>query len=168
MSIVPQRFDERELRNVLGTFVTGVTVVTTRDKSGTPHGVTANSFSSVSIDPPLILWSQSLTSRSYPAFSECDHFVVNILADDQASLSNHFARKSEDKFQAIDYEDGLFGAPVLPGAAAWLECVKVATYPGGDHTIYLGRVEHFTNARRRPLVFGTGQYLMTSPHLFAA
>ncbi|MBY4708071.1 flavin reductase family protein [Ralstonia insidiosa] len=168
MNIVPQRFDERELRNVLGTFVTGVTVVTTRDEAGTPHGVTANSFSSVSLDPPPILWSQSLTSRSYPAFRESDHFVINILADDQVGLANHFAGKSEDKFHAIDHEDGLFGAPVLPGAAAWLECLKVAAYPGGDHTIYLGRVERFTNARRRPLVFGAGEYLMTSPHLFAA
>lgn len=168
MKNVPQPFDERALRNALGTFVTGVTVVTTRDKAGTPHGVTANSFSSVSLDPPLILWSQALTSRSYSAFRESDHFVINILADDQVSLANHFARKSEDKFQAIDYEDGLFGAPVLPGAAAWLECLKVAMYPGGDHTIYLGRVERFASACRRPLVFGEGRYLMTAPHQIAA
>lgn len=162
-----QPFDTRDLRNVLGNFVTGVTVVTTRDKDGRPHGVTANSFSSVSLDPPLVLWSQSLSSRSFPAFRESDHFVVNMLADDQIAISNHFARSGEDKFQSVAHQDGGCGAPILPGAAAYLECTKVATYPGGDHVIYLGKIERFVNAFRRPLAFGAGKYMVTSAHELA-
>ncbi|WP_454727216.1 MULTISPECIES: flavin reductase [Cupriavidus] len=160
-------FDARELRGVLGNFVTGVTVVTTRDATGKPHGVTANSFSSVSLDPPLILWSQSLSSNSYPAFRESDHFVVNILADDQVAVSNHFAKSGHDKFDAVEYEDGHHGVPVLPGSAAYLECTKMATYPGGDHVVYLGKIERFLNARRRPLAFGAGKYMVASSHELA-
>ncbi|WP_454733717.1 MULTISPECIES: flavin reductase [Cupriavidus] len=167
MHAATEPLDARELRDVLGNFVTGVTVITTRDPSGKPHGVTANSFSSVSLDPPLILWSQSLSSRSFPAFRESDHFVVNILADDQTAISNHFAKSGDDKFASIDYEDGHRGAPVLPGSAAYLECTKVATYPGGDHVVYLGKIERFVNALRRPLAFGAGKYMVTSSHELA-
>ncbi|WP_439687759.1 hypothetical protein MNJPNG_23550 [Cupriavidus oxalaticus] len=158
-----QALDKRALRNVLGTFVTGVTVVTTRDEGGAEYGVTVNSFSSVSLDPPLILWSQALMSRSYPAFRDSDHFVINILADDQADISDRFAGSGDDKFRGVYYERSKRGAPRLAGAAAWLECEKVATYPGGDHVIYIGRVEHFANALRRPLVFGAGKYMVATP-----
>ena len=157
-------FDKRELRNVLGTFVTGVTVVTTRDAGGKAYGVTANSFSSVSLDPPLVLWSQSVSSSSHPAFRDSDHFTVNILADDQVQLSNHFAKSADDKFTGIAHSDGIGGAPVLHGAAAHIECVKVATYPGGDHVVYLGRVERITAGGRRPLAFGQGRYMVPYAH----
>lgn len=157
-------FDARELRSVLGTFVTGVTVVTTRDAAGKRHGVTANSFSSVSLDPPLVLWSQSVSSRSHPAFRDTGHFIVNILADDQVSLSDHFARSADDKFIGIDCTEGLGGAPLLRGAAAHIECLKVATYPGGDHVVYLGRVERITQGSRRPLAFGQGRYMVPYAH----
>lgn len=157
-------FDKRQLRNVLGTFTTGVTIVTTCDGEGVCHGVTANSFSSVSLDPPLVLWSQALTSRSFPAFRDSEHFAVNILADDQVSISNHFAKSQEDKFSGIEHSPGLGGAPVLHGTVAHLECVKVATYPGGDHVVYLGRVERVGHSNRRPLAFGSGRYVVPIAH----
>lgn len=157
-------FDKRELRNVLGTFVTGVTVVTTRAADGKAYGVTANSFSSVSLDPPLVLWSQSVSSSSHPGFRDSDHFTVNILADDQVHLSDHFAKSQDDKFSGIAHSDGIGGAPVLHGAAAHIECVKVATYPGGDHVVYLGRVERITQGSRRPLAFGQGRYMVPYAH----
>lgn len=154
----------RQLRDVLGTFVTGVTVVTTCNGDGIAHGVTANSFSSVSLDPPLVLWSQSLSSKSYPAFNESDYFAINILADDQIALSNHFAKSKDDKFSGIDCSIGVGGAPVLTGTAAHLECVKVATYPGGDHVVYMGRVERMSQSHRRPLAFGSGRYMVAYSH----
>ena len=156
--------DKRQLRDVLGTFVTGVTVVTTADAAGKGHGVTANSFSSVSLDPPLVLWSQSMTSRSYPAFRDAEHFAINILADDQIALSNHFAKSAEDKFAAIPHSAGLGGVPVLDGAAAQLECVKVACYPGGDHVVYLGRIERMRRSGGRALAFGSGRYMVAYAH----
>lgn len=157
-------FDSRQLRNVLGTFTTGVTIVTTRDANGVPHGVTANSFSSVSLEPPLVLWSQALTSRSLPAFRDSDHFAVNILAEDQVAFSQHFARQQEDKFANMEYSDGLGGVPVLRGTVAHFECVKVATYPAGDHIIYLGRVERVSHSGRRPLAFAQGRYMVPYAH----
>lgn len=157
-------FDNRQLRDVLGSFTTGVTVVTTRDKDGTPHGVTANSFSSVSLDPPLVLWSQALLSKSYPAFRDSEHFGVNILAENQVALSNHFARSQFDKFSGTPHSLGLGGVPILEGVSAHLECVKVAAYPGGDHVIYMGRVERIKNAGRRPLAFMSGRYMVPYAH----
>src|SRR5262249_46680483 len=96
-------FNTRELRNALGSFATGVTIITTRDRDGKPHGMTANSFSSVSLNPPLVLWSSSLYAQSLPAFQESPHFCVNILAHDQIELSNKFAKQSDDKFLDVDH-----------------------------------------------------------------
>ncbi len=162
----PQRsFDSRELRQVLGSFVTGVTVITTLDAQGCPHGMTVNSFSSVSLDPPLVLWSQSLTAPSHPVFSASERFVVNILADDQMDVSNRFARSGQDKFAATAVEAGLGGVPLIEGCAAHLECRKVHSYPGGDHVVYIGEVERIRRAQQRPpLVFGGGRYLVAQPH----
>jgi flavin reductase (DIM6/NTAB) family NADH-FMN oxidoreductase RutF len=157
-------FDKRELRTVLGSFVTGVTVVTTCTDDGKLYGVTANSFSSVSLDPPLVLWSQAVSSSSHPAFRDTDHFVVNILSDDQVHLSDHFARSKPDKFSGMDFSHGIGGAPLLHGTAAQIECMKVATYPGGDHVVYLGRVERITQGSRRPLAFGHGRYMVPYAH----
>lgn len=157
-------FEPRQLRDVLGTFLTGVTVVTTRDEAGNAHGVTANSFSSVSLDPPLVLWSQSLTSKSYPAFRDSEHFAINILAEDQVAVSNHFAKSREDKFAGIAHSVGIGGVPVLDGVTAHLECVKVAAYPGGDHVVYIGRVERIGQSSRRSLAFGGGKYLAGYSH----
>jgi flavin reductase (DIM6/NTAB) family NADH-FMN oxidoreductase RutF/DNA-binding IclR family transcriptional regulator len=155
-------FDSRELRTTLGAFTTGVTVMTTVDvTTGKRHGVTANSFSSVSLDPPLILWSQSLNSRSYPAFRDGARFVVNIMAHDQAHVSNQFAKAAEDKFVGIATSDGIGGMPIIEGSAAHLECIKVAAWPGGDHVVYLGRVEKIHRAPRKALAYGEGCYMIT-------
>src|SRR5262249_10195493 len=111
-------FNSRELRNALGSFATGVTIITTRDRDGKLHGMTANSFSSVSLTPPLVLWSASLYAQSLPAFQEGNHFVVNILAYDQIELSNKFAKQSDDKFIDVEHIIPESGAPVISGAAA--------------------------------------------------
>ena len=157
-------FDSKQLRNALGAFPTGVTILTTRDAEGELHGVTANSFSSVSLDPPLVLWSKAITSKSYPAFRDSGHFAVNILAEDQLVLSNHFARSVPDKFMGIEHSLGMGAVPVLPGSAAHLECTKVATYPGGDHVVYLGRVERISHSGRRALAFAGGRYAVAYAH----
>lgn len=165
MTTTSDSFNQKQLRSTLGAFVTGVTVITTCDAgSGTLHGVTANSFSSVSLDPPLVLWSQSLTSKSFPAFQNSEHFAINILADDQIELSNHFGKSRDEKFRDIEYDIGIGGIPVLRGTAAHLECVKVATYPGGDHVVYLGRVMGISQSGRRPLAFGGGKYMVAYSH----
>lgn len=156
--------DKRQLRNVLGTFTTGVTVVTTKTPDGKTYGVTANSFTSVSLDPPLVLWSQAVTSKSFDAFQSSDSFAVNILADDQIELSNHFAKSHDDKFSGILHTEGFNGVPVIAGAAAHLECSKVATYPGGDHVLYVGQVERAAHSHRRPLAFSGGRYATPYSH----
>ena len=152
------QIDKRELRNVLGTFITGVTVITTLAPDGSPRGVTVNSFASVSLDPPLVLWSQGLTTHSYPVFRDAERFVVNILADDQVHLSQLFSSHVHDRFGDLEYTSGLGGLPVLAGCSAILECRKVATYPGGDHMVFLGEIENCQRDERRPLAFSAGKY----------
>lgn len=138
----PARASEaRNLREVLGAFPTGVAVVTTVGEAGRPVGLTVNSFNSVSLDPPLILWSLALASPSLAAFRLHDRFAVNILAEDQESLCRQFAMPSADKFLNVPFAFGTFGVPVLRGTAAHIECRTYARYPGGDHEIYLGEVE---------------------------
>jgi flavin reductase (DIM6/NTAB) family NADH-FMN oxidoreductase RutF len=158
------RFDSRELRQVLGAFVTGVTVVTTVDAHGARHGLTANSFSSVSLDPPLVLWSQSTRAPSHAVFERAPRFAINILAEDQVAMSARFASPGIDRFAGLALDEGSGGVPLLPGCSAWLECRVVARFPGGDHTIHVGEVEAIRRARRRPLVFGGGQYLVADAH----
>lgn len=157
-------FDKKQFREVLGTFVTGVTVVTTTGPDGRHYGVTANSFNSVSLDPPLVLWSQSVSTSSYPGFRDSDSFAVNILADDQVHISNHFAKTADNKFQDLQYSLGINNVPLLDGAAATLECTKVAAYPGGDHVVYIGRVARIARHDRRPLAFGGGKYMVAYAH----
>jgi flavin reductase (DIM6/NTAB) family NADH-FMN oxidoreductase RutF/DNA-binding IclR family transcriptional regulator len=157
-------FDQRALRNCLGTYVTGVTIVTTVAPCGTPVGITVNSFSSVSLDPPLVLWSQALCARSFPAFRDAERFVINILAEDQAEISRRFAKAGEDKFANIPIRRGLGGLPIIEGCTAFLECTKSATYPGGDHAVFVGRVENFEHTELKPLAFGGGRYVVTLAH----
>lgn len=162
--VMPTAFDSRELRQVLGSFVTGVTVITTVDANGQRHGLTVNSFSSVSLDPPLILWSQSLTAPSHPVFRDAERFVVNILADDQVAVSNRFARGGDDKFAGCETDPGLGGVPLIRGSAAWLECKRMDCFRGGDHMVFLGQVERIERSARQPLVFGGGRYLVAQAH----
>jgi flavin reductase (DIM6/NTAB) family NADH-FMN oxidoreductase RutF len=156
--------DARELRRVLGAFVTGVTVVTTVDSEGRAFGVTANSFTSVSLDPPLILWNQAVQAPSHPAFRDAPYFAVNILAEDQVWLSQRFSTPRIDRFEGVPVRPGLGGVPLIEGCAAYFECSKEANYAGGDHAIFMGRVENFGHGARKPLVFGNGRYLCAQPH----
>jgi len=164
MTAAAQPFDARELRQVLGSFVTGVTVITTVDPDGRPHGLTANSFSSVSLDPPLILWSQSKTAPSHPVFNAAERFAVNILADDQMDVSNRFARGGAVKFADTPVVPGMGGVPLIQGCSAYLECRRVNSYPGGDHVVFIGQVDRIERHAKQPLVFGGGRYLVAQPH----
>src|SRR5258707_7629698 len=121
-STTAEGFNARELRNALGAFATGVTIVTTRGRDGKLHGMTANSFTSVSLNPPLVLWSSSLYAQSLPAFQEGTHFIVHILAYDQIELSNKFAKQSDDKFVDVEHIIPDSGAPGLTGTARHFEC----------------------------------------------
>jgi flavin reductase (DIM6/NTAB) family NADH-FMN oxidoreductase RutF len=150
--------DSRSLRDALGEFATGVAVVTARAADGQPVGVTINSFASVSLEPPLVLWSLSLQSPSLPVFEACSHYAVNILAADQVELSQRFSQSQNDRFAGIDTTGGAGGTPLLPGCCAWFECRNEVRYPGGDHIILLGYVEDFQRAEKPPLIFHGGQY----------
>ncbi len=162
------KIDPRELRDVLGSFVTGVTIITTLDEDGTPHGLTANSFSSVSLDPPLVLWSQAVSAPSHPVFRNSDRFSVSILAQDQIDLSNKFARSAagpgQSKFDGVKLRKGLGGVPLIEDCAASLECRLIAVYPGGDHVVYLGQVDRIERSNRPPLGFYGGRYVVPFPH----
>jgi flavin reductase (DIM6/NTAB) family NADH-FMN oxidoreductase RutF len=159
--------DPGELRQVLSTFVTGVTVITTLDADGQPQGLTANSFNSVSLDPPLVLWSQGLRARSHPVFRAAERFTVNILADDQIPVSARFAKAGEDKFGPTPVRLGLGGVPLIEGCSAWLECRRVAAHAAGDHMIFIGEVQRIERSGRRPLAFGGGRYLIPQAHDYA-
>ncbi|BAL27102.1 flavin reductase family protein [Azoarcus sp. KH32C] len=150
--------DSRELRNALGHFATGVTVVTTRNAAGAPIGVTINSFASLSLDPPLILWSLAKKSHSLAAFEAAPHFAVHVLAADQRALSDRFARSSDDKFADVRASSGLGDVPLLPHCAAVFQCSVEHCYDGGDHMIVVGRVQRFATDDRPPLLFYRGRY----------
>lgn len=154
----PQKF-----RHCLGQFATGVTVVTA-DAGGTPVGMTVNSFASVSLEPPLILWSIGAASRSYPAFAAAEHFAVNVLADDQIALSRHFSCSGEDKFATVSWRAGVTGSPILAGVAAVFECTKEAEHKGGDHLIIIGRVRRAAHFHRATLLFAQGRYRIAAEH----
>lgn len=156
--------DTRELRRTLGQFATGVTIVTCLAEDGAPVGMTANSFSSVSLDPPLVLWSLDRRARSFPAFSAARHFAFSVLAQDQVELSNRFAQPGVEKFATVDWRPGIAGVPLIPDPAAHFECTQHATFDGGDHLIVVGRVERFVRYDRRALVFAHGRYGAVAPH----
>ena len=150
--------DPRALRDALGCFTTGVTVVTAKSKSGRPYGVTVNSFNSLSLDPPLVLWSLSQHSGSYSAFVEAGHFAVHVLCEGQEHLCLQFARSAIDRFTGIELGEGLGEVPLLPDVAALFECRSLYRYWGGDHVIFIGRVDRCHQwPERKPLVFHQGQ-----------
>jgi flavin reductase (DIM6/NTAB) family NADH-FMN oxidoreductase RutF len=159
-----QDCDPRELRNLLGKFATGVTVITTRTPDGRNVGMTANSFSSVSLDPPLVLWSISRNAPSLADYLSCGHFAINILGADQHDLSGRFARPAPDKFSGVAFKAGEAGVPLLDGVIATLVCRNVTQYEGGDHLIFLGQIEHYRHGTGEPLVFHCGQYRVASEH----
>ena len=135
--------DPRALRHAFGAFMTGVTVVTTRTAAGDPVGFTANSFTSVSLDPPLVLVCLAKTSGNHDVFTTGSGFAVNILSETQKDISNTFARPCDDRFAAVDWHEGPYGAPVLAGVSAWFDCSLFKTVEAGDHVILMGKVEGF-------------------------
>jgi 3-hydroxy-9,10-secoandrosta-1,3,5(10)-triene-9,17-dione monooxygenase reductase component len=150
---------EDEFKNALGRFASGVTVVTLLDNDGRRHGITVSAFSSVSLDPPMILVCIEKTAGSHAAFVETDRFVVNILAADQSSVSDRFAFRHDDKFAGIDFETGPDGIPVLPGCLANLSCRTRNRHDGGDHTIFVAEVESATTSEMPPLIYWKGKYI---------
>lgn len=154
--------DPLEFRKTLGCFTTGVTVITTRSGEGEPIGVTANSFNSVSLDPPLVLWSLARKSRSLEAFEAATHWAVHILSESQEGLSNRFARSGEDKFSGIEVEQGVADTPLFPGCTARLQCRTMFKYEGGDHVIFVGEVVDFERSEEPPLVYHAGKYALAT------
>ena len=161
-TLAPQRsnLDPRDFRNALGCFPTGVCLVTTLGPAGKPEGMTINSFSSVSLDPPMVLWSLARTASSAPVFRDAEFFAVNVLAKDDAVLSTHFSRSAEDKFSAFTdrFSAGLGNSPVLKGAVATFECHSRHRYYGGDHIIVIGNVERYVWSDQPALLFARGKY----------
>jgi flavin reductase (DIM6/NTAB) family NADH-FMN oxidoreductase RutF/DNA-binding MarR family transcriptional regulator len=155
--------DPDGFRRALGEFATGVNVVCTR-VGGTDYGLTSNSFSSVSLDPPLVLWSIRRASQSFPAFAACTHFAVNVLAADQTTLSQRFAKSGHDKFAGVDWRPGIGDAPVIADVAASFECRLADTFDGGDHVILVGHVERYRRFDRQPLLFAKGRYAVAADH----
>ena len=154
--------DSIAFRNALGSFATGVTIVTTRDAAGQDCGLTANSFNSVSLDPPMVLFSLARNSASMDAFRGADHFAVHILAADQEPLSNGFAKRGTDKFAGLAPERGAGGVPLLTGCAARFQCRTAYQYEGGDHIIFVGEVIAFDHDDRAPLLFHGGRYALAA------
>ncbi|MFT3973174.1 MAG: flavin reductase family protein [Amaricoccus sp.] len=149
-------FSDRELRDALGCFATGVTVVTTEGPDG-PLGITANSFASVSLDPPLVLWSPARKSRRFPAFEAASHFAIHVLSGGQRLLAERFS-STDRGFDGLDVIRGIGGVPLLAGCAARFECRHAAGYDGGDHLIVVGEVLRIEQADVPPLVFWHGSY----------
>ena len=155
--MMPQPFDATSLRKALGAFATGVTIVTTRFGNA-DVGLTANSFSSVSLNPAMVLWSLAKTSSSIEAFRQAEHFAVHILSAGQDALSARFASKGVDRFANLDVGRGHAGTPLLHGCAARLECRTEFQYEGGDHVIFVGKILDFAHSDQPPLIFHGGRY----------
>jgi len=148
----------RQFRSALGAFATGVTIVTTRTRSGVDVGLTANSFNSVSLDPPMVLWSLAKSSKSLPAFLESGYFAVHVLSAAQEELSHTFATRGAEKFAGLTLERGRGDIPLLDGCSARFQCRTAIKYEGGDHLVFIGEVEAFDHFDRPPLVFHGGNY----------
>ncbi|MSR14329.1 MAG: hypothetical protein EXR86_07135 [Gammaproteobacteria bacterium] len=161
---ISQVVDPRQFRRALGNFATGVTVVTTVDPAGAYIGVTASSFNSVSLKPPMILWSLDKDSLSRAAFEAASHFIVNVLSTEQVALSDAFAKRGTHKFRETDFVEGVDGVPLLTGCAATFQCRKTFIYEGGDHLILVGEVLAFAESGHEALLFYRGEYSVSRPH----
>jgi flavin reductase (DIM6/NTAB) family NADH-FMN oxidoreductase RutF len=160
----PPTFSSAQFRTALGMFATGVTIVTARTQEGQLVGLTANSFNSVSLDPPLVLWSLSRAAASLPAFRAGSHYAINVLGADQQALALRFASKNVDRFADVAFEDGAGGAPILAGAAATFECFNRSRYEEGDHVIFVGEVERCTRREgASPLLYHGGKFYAEHP-----
>lgn len=149
----------RSLRNALGRFATGVTIITARDADGRPLGMTANSFTSVSLDPPLVLWSLARSSGNLAAYRGARNFAINVLSLDQQALCRRFASRCDgDRFDGVELVPSQLDAPLLRGALAHFECSKWGEYEMGDHIAFIGQVERFDSTPGEPLVFNAGRF----------
>jgi 3-hydroxy-9,10-secoandrosta-1,3,5(10)-triene-9,17-dione monooxygenase reductase component len=155
-----QDFDSNRFRQALGAFTTGVTIVTTLDAGGNDVGVTANSFNSVSLTPPMVLWSLARSSTTIAAFLAARSFAVHVLANDQHTLATRFARKGADRFAGLNPRRGLDGIALLDDCAARFECRTAFQYEGGDHVIFVGEVLAFEHNEHEPLVFKRGRFAL--------
>jgi flavin reductase (DIM6/NTAB) family NADH-FMN oxidoreductase RutF len=163
MSIADERpprpaFSERGFRDAMAQFATGVTIVTARGSHGVIVGFTANSFNSVSLDPPLIIWSLARRSRSLAVFEGVERYAVNVLAHDQVELARRFAGPQSDRFAGVAHRAGKSGAPLIEGCAAWLECRHHALHPAGDHMLFIGEVDASAHRHVQPLLWHGGRY----------
>lgn len=151
--------DLASYRRALGCFATGVAVVTSKDENGVKSGITINSFNSVSLDPPLVLWNIARDAQSFDAFMQTEYFAVNVLSSEQQAICDRFAAGGRDKFNGFDCDQGLEGQPILPEFSASFQCRKEYVYDGGDHNIIIGRVLRFEDRETDPLIFYRGHYL---------
>lgn len=159
----PPEFDSRHFRQALSQFATGVTIITTRLPNGSFLGLTASSFNSVSLDPPLVLWSLSQSASSLPVFTGNSHYVINVLSGEQAVLAERFAMRIENRFEGVDFDLSHTGLPILKGVSAWFECHNRSRYPEGDHVIFVGEVERCDVDPQPALVFHGGKFVSTKP-----
>jgi flavin reductase (DIM6/NTAB) family NADH-FMN oxidoreductase RutF len=150
--------DPRDFRNALGMFATGITIITASGVDGKPVGLTCNSFASVSLNPPLVLWSLGIYSPNISVFQNASHFAVNVLGASQQPLAKQFAKSSENKFAGVSWQPGLGNAPVLADTVATFQCRSADRYYGGDHVIFLGAVEAYAYNQSEPLLFARGGY----------
>lgn len=155
-------FDLQEFRQALGAFATGVTIVTARAEDGSLVGITANSFNSVSLDPPMVLWSLARSARSLPVFERAKYWNVHVLANDQEPLSSRFARAGEDKFSGLALDVGTSDAPLIQGCSARFQCRATFQYEGGDHVIFVGEVVDYDCTSTPPLLYVTGGYALAA------
>lgn len=151
-------FDATTFRRTLGMFATGIAIVTARNGRGEPIGLTINSFNSVSLAPPLVVWSLANSSALREDLEACEYYAINILAADQEDLSNRFASRNGDRFAGLRWEEGLGGAPLLEGCCAVFEVRNSQRLPGGDHVVFISEVVRCDRSEQAPLVFFNGQY----------
>jgi flavin reductase (DIM6/NTAB) family NADH-FMN oxidoreductase RutF len=151
--------DSGAYRRALAQFATGIAVVTTRTAAAEPIGITINSFSSVSLDPPLVLWSLGLRASAFDAYRDAERFMINVLAADQLEVAKRFATPVQDRFALTSWSATPSGMPRLDGCIAWFECSTRSRHPEGDHVILVGRVESFDTAPGLPLIFHDGRYV---------
>jgi len=160
----PPGFSTAEFRTALGMFATGVTIVTARTEQGALVGLTANSFNSVSLSPPLVLWSLAQSAASMSAFRTGSHYAINILSAEQQELARQFAAKGVDRYAGVAFEPGIGGAPLLQGAAASFECFNRSRYEEGDHVIFVGEVERCRHREgASPLLYHGGKFYAEHP-----
>ncbi len=153
----------RRFRNTLGMFATGIAVVTAHTPDKRPIGLTINSFNSVSLDPPLVVWSLACQLPSRALFEACEYYAINVLAEDQEALSRLFASRTDGKFDGLEIKQGTHGTPLLRGCCAHFECRNTTRYPGGDHILFVSEVVAFDRRDRPPLVYHKGVYRRLAP-----